>query len=64
MKTFIALSLSDVVLILLINVEMPTIVGILRSMSRINFVLNWVELGKKFCILGTRAQQDNKGRNT
>ena len=29
MKKFIALSLSDVVFIMLINVKMPTIVGIL-----------------------------------
>ena len=32
--------LSDVVFILLINVKMPTIVGILTFMSRINFVLS------------------------
>ena len=31
---------SDVVLILLINAKMPTIVGILAFMSRINFMLN------------------------
>ena len=34
-----ALSLSDVVYIMLINVKMPTIVGILTFMSRISFVL-------------------------
>ena len=39
MMKFIALSLSDVVFILLINVKMPTIVGISIFMSRINFVL-------------------------
>ena len=39
MKRFLALSLSDVVFIMLINVKMPTIVGILTFMSRINFVL-------------------------
>ena len=33
-------SLSDVVFILLINVKMPTIVGILTFMSMINFVLS------------------------
>ena len=33
----IALSLSDVVFIMLINVKMPTIVGILTFMSMINF---------------------------
>ena len=40
MKKFLALSLSDVVFIMLINVKMPTIVGILIIMSRINFVLS------------------------
>ena len=38
-KKFLALSLSDVVLIMLINVKMPTIVGILALMSRINSCL-------------------------
>ena len=33
-------SLPDVVFIMLINVKMPTIVGILTFMSRINFVLS------------------------
>ena len=40
MKRFLALSLSDVVFIRLINVEMPTLVGILTFMSRINFELS------------------------
>ena len=35
---FLALRLSDVVFIMPINVKMPTIVGILTFMSRINFV--------------------------
>ena len=35
-----ASSLSDAVFIMLINVKMPTIVGILPFMSRINFVLS------------------------
>ena len=35
-----SLSLSGVVLIILINVKMPTIVGILTFMSMINFVLS------------------------
>ena len=35
MMKFLALSLSDVVFIMLINVKMPTIVGILTFMSRI-----------------------------
>ena len=38
-KKFLALSLSDLVFIMLINVKMPTIVGILTFMSRINFML-------------------------
>ena len=43
MKKFLALRLSDVVFIMLINVKMPTtIVGILIFMSRINFVLSGV----------------------
>ena len=40
MKKFLALSISDVVYIMLINVKMPTIVGILTFMSRIDFVLS------------------------
>ena len=48
MKKSIALSLSDVVFIMLTNVKMPTIVCILTFMSRINFVLSSVEHGKKF----------------
>ena len=39
-KKFLALNLSDVVFIMLINVKMSTIVGILTFMSRIYFVLN------------------------
>ena len=45
MKKFLALSLSDVVFILPINAKMPTIVGILIFMSRINFVLSWPQGG-------------------
>ena len=52
MKKFLALSLSDVVFIMLINVKMPTIVGILTFMSRINFVHSWVEHGKSFITSG------------
>ena len=49
MKKFLALSFSAVVFIMLINVKMPTIVGILTFMSRIKF-----ELGKEksFITLG------------
>ena len=61
MKKFLALRLQDVVFIMLINVKMPTmiinvkmptIVGILTFMSRINFVLCWVEHEKKFYNFG------------
>ena len=38
-KKNLALKLSDVVLILLINVKMPTIVGILTFISKINVML-------------------------
>ena len=46
------LSLSDVVFILLINVKITTIVGFLTIMSRMNFVLNWVEHGKSVITSG------------
>ena len=52
MKKFIALSLSDVVFTMLINVKMPTIVGILTFISRINFVLSYAEHGKSFITSG------------
>ena len=42
-KKFLSLSLSDVVFILLINVIMPTIVGFLTFMSRLNFVFSCIE---------------------
>ena len=42
-KTFLALNLSNVVFIMLINVKMPTIVGIITFMSRINSVLSRVK---------------------
>ena len=38
----LALSLSDVVFIMLINIKMTTIVGISTFMSRINFMLGLV----------------------
>ena len=47
-KKWLAWGLSDVVFILLINVKMPTIVGILTFICRINFVLSWDEHGKGF----------------
>ena len=39
---------------MLINVKMPTIVGILIFMSRMNCVLSCVETEKKFYNLGVR----------
>ena len=52
MKKFLALSPSDVISTMLINVKMPTIVGILTFKSKINFALSWVEHEKKFYNLG------------
>ena len=49
---FLALSLSDVVFIMLIIVKMPTIVGILTFIIRINFVLSRVEYEKSFITSG------------
>ena len=44
--------------VLLINVKMPTIVGILSFMSRINFMLGWAEsfitLGPSVHVSGTK----------
>ena len=40
---------------MLINVKMPTIVGILKFMSRINFVLSCVEHGIVYYNLGAIA---------
>ena len=55
MKKFLALSLSDVVVIMLMNVNMPTIVGILTFMSRINFVLfiSWI-----LCIIDSKIDEN------
>ena len=52
MKKFLALSLSDVVFVMLIKVKMPTIVGILTFISRINFLLSPVKHGKSFITSG------------
>ena len=49
---FIALSLSDVVFIMLINVKMPTFVGILTFMSMINGMFNWAEHEERFVTSG------------
>ena len=48
MKKFLALSISDVVFIMLINVKMSIIIGTLTFMSKINFVLSCVEHEKCF----------------
>ena len=45
---FLAVKLLVGVFVLLINVKMPTIVGILTFMSRIDFMLGWVEHEKSF----------------
>ena len=45
---YLASELSDVVFIMLINVKMPTIVGISTFMSTINFMLSLVEHEKSF----------------
>ena len=49
---FLASCLSDIAFIMLINIKMPTIVGFLTFMSRINFVLSLVEYKKSFITLG------------
>ena len=49
-----AFKLSDVVFIVLINVKMPTIVGILIFMSIINFMITGVEHEQKFYNLWAR----------
>ena len=51
MTKFLALSLSDVIFIMPINVKMPTLDGILTFMSRINIVLSWVEHKKSLITL-------------
>ena len=51
MKKLIALSLLDIVIIILINVKIPTVVGILTFMSRINLMLSLVEHGNSFTTL-------------
>ena len=45
---FIAVYFSDGVFILLINVKMPTVVGIFTVMSRLNFKPSWDEHEKSF----------------
>ena len=48
MKKFLAFRLSDV----FVDVKMQTIVCILTFKNRINFVLSWVEHGKRFITSG------------
>ena len=47
-KDLFALTLSDIVFIMLINVKMPTIVGILTLISMINVDLSLIEHEKVF----------------
>ena len=51
-EVFFASGLSDIVFIMLINVKMPTLVGILTFMSRMYFMLSWVEPEKSFITSG------------
>ena len=53
MKKFLAFRLSYAVFIMLINVKMPTSVGILTFMSRMNLVLSLVEHERSFITLGS-----------
>ena len=64
MRKLIALSLSDAVFIMLMNVKMPTIVGILTYMSRINFnaQLSWAL--KKFYNLRARDISRSKAKKS
>ena len=52
MYMYLVLKLSDAVFILLINVKMPTIVGILTFVSKIIFTLSRVEHEKSCITLG------------
>ena len=58
MKTFLSFKLSIAVFIMLMNVKMPTIVGILSIMSMIPFMLS-AEHEKKFYNLGPRVRLKN-----
>ena len=53
MNKYLAFNHSDVVFIMLINVKIPTVVGILTLMSRIKFVLSSIEHGKSFITSGS-----------
>ena len=54
MKKFLALSLSDYVFILLIDIQMPTVVGILTFMIRINFKASVFPIELDYCNLACR----------
>ena len=56
-KTFLTLILSDVVVIMHINVKMPTVVGILTFMSMINLTLSFEEHVESFITSGPRFQR-------
>ena len=53
MMTFFTFNLLEVEFIMLINVKMPTIVGILTFMSMINFVLSRVKHEQSFITAGS-----------
>ena len=59
MQKFLALNISDVVFIMLINVEMPTIDGTLTFMSRINSVLSRVEHKNSFIMHTISAENES-----
>ena len=60
MKMFLTLIFLDYLFIMLIDVKMPTIVGISTFMSSINyFVLSRVENEKKFSNLKSMARNYN-----
>ena len=52
-KHFFAFKLTDIIFIMLINVKVPTIVGILTLLSMINFMLHLGEHEKSCIILHT-----------
>ena len=58
-KKFLALNLSDFEFIMLINVKMPTIVGILRFMSRMKICAQLSWAWKKFYNLGASSYNDS-----
>ena len=55
--TYFAFKLSDIVFIMLINVKMPTIVGILTFMTMINFMISLVGHEKRFITSGPECHE-------